>query len=307
MLTAGPLQQQRIGGLHTCHRYIADHKRPVYRAKAQDPDSAGQDAEPQPNLSNPAGTIVWGGKLPNSRRAAVGGLTAVAIALGGNLGGITSWLLGLDHGQLAGKLHLDVLVPVSGFKRCVDNGNGYEFQYPAEWLADRTLLYRAAQRAEAARGLDPPALKQQRRQVVEPSAAFGPAGSSGEENISVIVAPIFEGFKLQGLGTPSSAAQQFLDTIAAPAGSDKTAILLSAQQRSGANSTLYYQFEFIITAPTFSRHNVAVLASQGNLLYTLTAQCPESRWQEDGDRLQQAAASFRLMQSGRQQYPGTLR
>lgn len=53
-----------------------------------------------------------------------------------------------------------------------------EFQYPANWLADQTLYFRAAQRAEAARSLDPPALKRPRgRQVTEPSAAFGPPGS----------------------------------------------------------------------------------------------------------------------------------
>eukprot|EP00878_Enallax_costatus_P032031 GHUV01035122.1.p1 GENE.GHUV01035122.1~~GHUV01035122.1.p1 ORF type:complete len:148 (+),score=32.28 GHUV01035122.1:1210-1653(+) len=54
---------------------------------------------------------------------------------------------------------------------------------------------------------------------------------SGEENISVIVAPIYEGFYLASLGTPEAAAQNFLDTIVAPAGSDKTANLKQAQQR----------------------------------------------------------------------------
>jgi hypothetical protein len=52
-------------------------------------------------------------------------LTSAPTALGGNLGGITSFLLGLDQGQLAGQLKLDVLVPVQGFKRCVDYANGY--------------------------------------------------------------------------------------------------------------------------------------------------------------------------------------
>jgi hypothetical protein len=54
-----------------------------------------------------------------------------AAALGGNLGGITSFLLGLDQGQLAGQLKLDVLVPVKGFKRCVDYQNGYGEALPA--------------------------------------------------------------------------------------------------------------------------------------------------------------------------------
>jgi hypothetical protein len=46
-------------------------------------------------------------------------------ALGGNLGGVTSWLLGLDGGQLAAQLHADVLIPVLGYKRCLDAENGY--------------------------------------------------------------------------------------------------------------------------------------------------------------------------------------
>ncbi len=36
---------------------------------------------------------------------------------------------------------------------------------------------------------------------------------SGEENMSVIVAPIYEGFDLRSMGTPDRVAQQFLDTV----------------------------------------------------------------------------------------------
>ncbi len=43
----------------------------------------------------------------------------------GNLAGVTSGLLGLDGGALAGRLQLDVLYPVRGFKRCYDKDNGY--------------------------------------------------------------------------------------------------------------------------------------------------------------------------------------
>lgn len=57
---------------------------------------------------------------------------------------------------------------------------------------------------------------------------------SGELNASVIVAPIFVGFKLESLGTPQAAAQRFLDTTAAPPGSDKTAQLLAASSRQVA-------------------------------------------------------------------------
>lgn len=69
--------------------------------------------------------VEWGGTLPNPRRAVIGGLTGTAIALGGNLFGITSFLLGLDGGKTAGNLRLDALIPVDGFKRCFDSQNGF--------------------------------------------------------------------------------------------------------------------------------------------------------------------------------------
>ncbi len=55
--------------------------------------------------------------------------------------------------------------------------------------------------------------------------------SAGEENVSVIVAPIGQSFRLQDLGDASSAAQRFLSTTVAPEGSDKQARLLRASER----------------------------------------------------------------------------
>lgn len=74
---------------------------------------------------DPVSIIQYGGTLPSPRRVALGGFTALSIALGGNLFGITSFLLGLDGGNTAQQLHLDVLVPVKGYKRCIDYQNGY--------------------------------------------------------------------------------------------------------------------------------------------------------------------------------------
>lgn len=49
--------------------------------------------------------------------------------LGGNLGGVTSALLGLDEGKTAKKLQLDALFPVNAqptpYKRCIDGAYGY--------------------------------------------------------------------------------------------------------------------------------------------------------------------------------------
>lgn len=93
---------------------------------------------------------------------------------------------------------------------------GYTFLYPAQWLADQTLYRRYAERIERQAALDPPSLRGGRTRRAgggaEPTAAFGPAGSTGEENISVVVAPIRDGFTLQRMGTPEEAATRFLET-----------------------------------------------------------------------------------------------
>lgn len=48
----------------------------------------------------------------------------VPAALGGNFLGLTSGLLSLDGGRFAAKFYLDVLFPVKGYKRCVEDTFG---------------------------------------------------------------------------------------------------------------------------------------------------------------------------------------
>jgi hypothetical protein len=43
----------------------------------------------------------------------------------GNLGGITSWLLSLDGGEVAARSRVDVLIPVNGYKRAYNTRTGY--------------------------------------------------------------------------------------------------------------------------------------------------------------------------------------
>ena len=147
-----------------------------------------------------------------------------------------------------------VLLLVQGCKRCYDPENGYTFVYPANWLADQTLYRRYAQRIEAQSALDPPPLgggggRRPRRnpgEVAEPSAAYGPPGSTGEENLSVIVAPIRDGFTLQRMGTPAEAAARFLAATVAPEGSDRQAQLLGAGSFTDEAGELYYYQEFTV-------------------------------------------------------------
>eukprot|EP00983_Pelagomonas_calceolata_P038468 1136804-Pelagomonas_calceolata.AAC.2 len=54
---------------------------------------------------------------------------SIPTVLGGNLGGVTSVLLGLDDGRTARQLQLDALFPVNAeptpYKRCIDGTYGY--------------------------------------------------------------------------------------------------------------------------------------------------------------------------------------
>eukprot|EP00197_Chlamydomonas_leiostraca_P003089 CAMPEP_0202869636 /NCGR_PEP_ID=MMETSP1391-20130828/12561_1 /ASSEMBLY_ACC=CAM_ASM_000867 /TAXON_ID=1034604 /ORGANISM="Chlamydomonas leiostraca, Strain SAG 11-49" /LENGTH=320 /DNA_ID=CAMNT_0049549973 /DNA_START=13 /DNA_END=975 /DNA_ORIENTATION=- len=276
----------------------------------QEPSNATEQAGPKPSLVDPVQTIAWGGTIPSTRRAVLSAITGTAVIIGGNLGGVTTRLLGADGGKLAQTLKLDTLTPVSrpdalggSYKRCVDGTFGYEFTYPAEWLADQTVAMRAAQRAEEARSLDLPSLsppqqgqRRSRASVYEPVVAYGPAGSSGEENVSVVVAPIYPGFDLKSMGSPEKVATQFLAQVA-PEGSGREAVLLGASSRAGADGQLYYTFEYTIKGPKFYRHNVSVVTGRSDQLFTFNAQVPEVSWERDARMLRAAADSFQLTTS----------
>lgn len=73
--------------------------------------------------------------------------------------------------------------------------NVAEFIFPKTWVGDQRLLYRSVQRGEKERALDLPSLQQQsKRKSIDPIVAFGPPGSNGELNVSVVVAPTVAGF-----------------------------------------------------------------------------------------------------------------
>ncbi|KAJ7284292.1 hypothetical protein O6H91_Y078400 [Diphasiastrum complanatum] len=131
-----------------------------------------------------------------TRRFVVGTGASLLVALGGNLGGVTSFLLGINPG-LAQRLRLDFLYPVDHFLRYFDSEKGFEFIYPESWVIDQRLLLRAIQKAESVRSLDLPAVQKNprvSRLPTEPIVALGPPGTNGELNVSVIVAPTAPGF-----------------------------------------------------------------------------------------------------------------
>ena len=214
---------------------------------------------------------------------------------------------------LARSSRLDVLFPIKGYKRCVDYQNGYEFVYPSRWLADQRLYRRYAQRIEQRSSLDfPPIDRSPRRrsrvQQFDPSSGFGPPKGNGEDNISVVAAPIMAGFSLKGLGDPKTAAQSFLDSTIAPPGGDKHATLLDAGSRLTSNGDPVYWFEFTVTsaAKGWKRHNVAVIGSRDDALYTFNAQCSESKWDGLKEQYYTAAESFNMIPSGKKDFPESL-
>ena len=240
------------------------------------------------------------------RRVAGAAVGSSLLALGGNFLGVTSLVLERAVPEsTVESLRLDVLYPVGGFKRCLVPGL-FTFVYPEAWLADVTVARRRAERQEAARdGRRGPTLTLagQVVDIAEPQAAFGPRGSTGETNVSVIAAPIQRGFDLADFGGPEDVARFLLGAVIAPEGSGREATLVAASQATH-DAVDYYTVNYRVrgAAPPrgggqpFDRRNVAVFAARGDILFTLNGQCPEvAADMSVGRALRKAADSFRLI------------
>lgn len=232
------------------------------------------------------------------RRLLLGIGSASLVAVGANFSGITSFLLGFSP-NTGRNLKLDVLYPIGGYSRCIQPDEGFEFIYPATWVADQTLLYRAAERAEQERSLDPLPInsnKRRKRNVNEPVIAFGPPGSTGELNVSVIVSPVSPDFRIEAFGGPKEVGEAIIRTITASTRRpDVRATLLRTNLRGDSLKNInYYELDFRVESPSFQRHNVTVCCAQNGRLYTLNAQAPESAWQEVKEDFYNIAASFSL-------------
>ncbi|PRQ42226.1 putative PsbP family protein [Rosa chinensis] len=238
------------------------------------------------------------------RRLLVGLGSASVVALGANFVGITSFLLGLSP-ESSRNLKLDVLYPIGGYSRCIDTNEGFEFIYPVNWVGDQTLLYRAAEKREFERSLDPPPLNinsksgdgiGRRRNVSEPVVAFGPPGTSGELNVSVIVSPVSLDFKIEAFGGPKEVGEAVVRTItgAGKRPDVKGTLVKSNLREDSLRNVKYYELEFRVESPLFHRHNIAVCCVRGGRLFTLNAQAPESKWPEVKSDFQTIAESFSL-------------
>ncbi|CAJ1976125.1 unnamed protein product [Sphenostylis stenocarpa] len=231
------------------------------------------------------------------RRLFLGIGSASLVALGANFGGITSFLLGLAP-QSGRNLKLDVLYPIAGYSRCVDTKEGFEFIYPANWVGDQTVLYRAAKKREMERSLDPPPLNVRRRSNMnEPVVAFGPPGSTGEVNVSVIVSPVVApDFSIEAFGGPDEVGEAVVRSITGSGQRPdvKGTLIASSLREDSVRNAKYYQLEFRVESPSFRRHNVSVCCARGGRLFTLNAQAPESEWPRLKSDFYRIANSFNL-------------
>ncbi|KAL3629909.1 PsbP domain-containing protein 7, chloroplastic [Castilleja foliolosa] len=225
------------------------------------------------------------------RQLLLGTATTSLLAIGANFCGITTFLLGFSP-DAARSLKLDALYPVGGYSRYIDTNLGFEFLYPESWLGDQTLLYRAAGKAE--RSLDPP-VGGKRRNANEPVVAFGPPGSTGELNVSVIVSSVPIDFSIEAFGGAEEVGKAVVRTIT---GSGKRSdvkgtLIWSSVRVDPIKKIKYYELEFGVETPLFQRHNVAVLCcAQNGRLFTLNAQVPEDAWPQFKTQFYAIAHSF---------------
>ncbi|CAN8269903.1 unnamed protein product [Cochlearia groenlandica] len=229
-----------------------------------------------------------------NRRVLLGLGSSSVLAIGANFGGITSLLLGLSP-DIGRNLKLDVVYPIGGYSRCIDTVEGFEFIYPSTWVGDQTLLYRAAEKSERETSLDlPPARNSRRRNINEPVVAFGPPGSTGELNVSVIVSPVSPSFSIEVFGGAKEVGEAIVRTVTGSGQrTDLKGTLLVSNLRQDLDKNLkYYELEFKVESPVFRRHNVAVCCAHGGRLYTLNAQAPESVWSEVESEFHNIAKSF---------------
>ena len=67
-------------------------------------------------------------------------LLAVALALGANFLGITSWLMSFNVDLFRTKLKADIIYPINSLSRYIDNDDDYEFLYPSKWIKDPNVF-----------------------------------------------------------------------------------------------------------------------------------------------------------------------
>lgn len=207
-----------------------------------------------------------------------------------------------------GFLQLDYNVG-RGFKRYVDEAGRYEFRYPAEYVQDAAVFIRKADAAYSQRMMDPtlaatPSARPMSRRSTGPDVAFGPAGGTGEENLSVVIGSLTPGFTLRGtLGQPTEAASRLLAETIAKDGVRETTLLSAFERASARTGKPLYQFEYRVDYPNSRQpptYTICVVGSSRGArgeetLFTFASRVPQAVWDAKADELREAANSFVLL------------
>ncbi|CAA0823223.1 PsbP domain-containing protein 7- chloroplastic [Striga hermonthica] len=194
------------------------------------------------------------------RRRLLNGIGAASLlAVGANLGGVSSFLLSFSP-EAARSLKLDALYPVGGYSRYIDTNEGFG-------------------------------------EVNEPVVAFGPPGSTGELNVSVIVSTVPIDFSIEAFGGAERVGEAVLKTITVPSrGTSVKGTLIGSSVREGPEKGVKYcVLEFGVESSIFRRHNIAVCCARKGRLFTLNAQAPESAWPQYKAQFYVIADSFILV------------
>ena len=215
---------------------------------------------------------------------------AIIIALGANFLGITTALISNTNPSYFRSLGVDQLYSINGFRRASNTEDKYEFIFPQDWVIDQSIYMNKVRARELPQAMRTTA----RAGGIKPDIAYGPPGSNGKENLSVVKSSVMPGFSLEMLGTPQTAAERLLTEVIAPKASGKTYELLNSYSdvRSGLDA---YTFEYTVKKdPYFHQHAISVIVARGTELYTYTATAPEVEWATVQKDLVESAKSFEL-------------
>ncbi|KMZ63472.1 PsbP domain-containing protein 7, chloroplastic [Zostera marina] len=267
--TAMPVAAMQVTAMSSSTT-VGDYSRSSFRLQCSENEPKAPIPGTEIDLTSPLAAVF-------RRRLVVGTGTAAGLALGANFLGLTSFLLGFEP-EIGRKLKFDTIYPIGGYRRCLEINNGFEFIYPSSWVGDQALLSRLEIGGRSARSSDP---------VV----AFGPPGSSGELNVSVIVSPVPPSFSMEAFGGAKEIGEAVVKNISGNSPQIKANLVESKLRED--ESVKYYELEFAVESLSFRRHDVAVCCVNGGKLLTLNAQSPESTWVEVKDAFYKIATSFR--------------
>jgi len=310
---------------------------PAASPPAAPPTTPGEQATPQRTFSDGwsgAGKFADEDPLPlwfwlfgrSPRRSILPALGISVIGPAVNLWGSGSFLLSLLP-EASRERKLDTFYPVSsralypystgrldygpGFKRYVDQAsspNGlqkkprFEFRYPAEYVQDQTVFLANADRAYQQRVQDPQGIFSNPTPTRRsgPEVAFGPAGQTGEENLSIVLGRVQPGFTLRGaLGSPVEGAERLIQATIAKPGLREVRLIDACERASAQSGRPLYQFEYEVTYPGLNgrqpTYTICVVGVVDQELVTFASRVPAAVWPDKQAALREAASSFALL------------